>query len=60
MRFKLSKVHAAIGATPYAVAIEAGPHRLTADEPVKLGGGQPGRRRSTCCCRGLAPVPRRR
>jgi len=42
MRFKLSKVHAAIGATPYAVAIEAGPHRLTADEPVKLGGGGTG------------------
>jgi putative redox protein len=34
----LSKVGAAIGATPYAVAIEAGEHRLIADEPVKLGG----------------------
>jgi len=35
---RLSRVKATIGATPYAVTIEAGPHRLTADEPVKLGG----------------------
>ncbi|QNQ10775.1 OsmC family protein [Sphingomonas alpina] len=34
----LSKVGAVIGSTPYAVAIDAGDHRLTADEPVKLGG----------------------
>jgi putative redox protein len=37
-QLKLSQVHAAIGAVRYAVAIEAGPHRLTADESVKLGG----------------------
>lgn len=42
MHIKLSKVRAAIGAIPYAVAIETGPHRLTADEPVKLGGGGTG------------------
>ncbi|MES2058100.1 MAG: OsmC family protein [Pseudomonadota bacterium] len=34
----MSRVSAAIGLAPYAVAIEAGHHRLTADEPVKLGG----------------------
>lgn len=39
---KLSRVHAAIGATPYAVAIEAGAHRLTADEHTALGGRDAG------------------
>jgi putative redox protein len=38
----LGAVMAEIGATPYAVSIEAGRHRLTADEPVKLGGQDAG------------------
>jgi putative redox protein len=38
----LGAVKAGIGATPYAVSIEAGRHRLTADEPVKLGGQDAG------------------
>jgi putative redox protein len=38
----LGAVKAEIGATPYAVSIEAGHHRLTADEPVKLGGQDAG------------------
>jgi putative redox protein len=38
----LGAVRAEIGATPYAVSIEAGRHRLTADEPVKLGGQDAG------------------
>ncbi len=38
----LGAVKAEIGATPYAVSIEAGRHRLTADEPVKLGGKDAG------------------
>jgi putative redox protein len=42
MDYKLSKVSAAIGAMPYAVAIDTGHHQLTADEPVKLGGGDKG------------------
>jgi putative redox protein len=38
----LGAVKAEIGTTPYAVSIEAGRHRLTADEPVKLGGQDAG------------------
>jgi putative redox protein len=38
----LGAVKAEIGATPYAVSIEAGSHRLTADEPGKLGGQDAG------------------
>ena len=38
----LGAVKAGIGATPYAVSIEAGRHRLTADEPVKVGGRDAG------------------
>lgn len=39
---RLSRVRASIGTTPYAVAVEAGHHRLTADEPAKLGGQDAG------------------
>ncbi|MBY8822626.1 OsmC family protein [Sphingomonas colocasiae] len=39
---RLSRVRASIGITPYAVAIDAGRHRLTADEPAKLGGQDAG------------------
>jgi putative redox protein len=39
---RLSRVRASIGTTPYAVAIDAGRHRLTADEPAKLGGQDAG------------------
>lgn len=38
----LGAVKAGIGTTPYAVSIEAGRHRLTADEPVKMGGQDAG------------------
>jgi putative redox protein len=38
----LGAVKAEIGATPYVVSIEAGRHRLTADEPVKVGGQDAG------------------
>jgi putative redox protein len=38
----LGAVKAGIAATPYTVSIEAGRHRLTADEPVKLGGQDAG------------------
>ncbi len=38
----LGAVKAEISATPYAVSIEAGRHRLTADEPVTLGGQDAG------------------
>lgn len=38
----IASVHADLGETPYAVAIAAGHHRLTADEPKGLGGGDVG------------------
>lgn len=38
----MSRAHARIGTTRYAVRIDASGHRLTADEPVKLGGANAG------------------
>jgi putative redox protein len=38
----LGAAKAGIGTTPYAVSIEAGRHRLTADEPVRVGGQDAG------------------
>jgi putative redox protein len=38
----VGRARAAIGAIPYAVTINAGPHTITADEPKALGGGGTG------------------
>lgn len=39
---QLGWANAHIGATPYAVEIQTGHHRLVADEPKALGGGDTG------------------
>lgn len=38
----MSHVNASIGSLPYAVTLSTGVHRLTADEPVAMGGSEQG------------------